>query len=184
MNMHDCPKFSHCSAPICPLDAEWARRSYLKGEAVCFYVLEAVKPGAEARFQGSTAKKLYQAIETVLPGVIARYAPLKRALARAAQTASKMGKQPPRPKQTKGPEPMGVSKPGLVEHRDQKQWYRITVNIQRPVKPRANICEARGATPRNVYTPYITTWRSTQFGYGFPLTRSCYGLSWDLNTTP
>ena len=116
----DCPKFRRCNAPICPLDPHMLHRAHLKGEPVCFYLLEYVKPGAEARFQGSTAKKLYQAMETVRPELIARYAPLKRALARAAQTASKMGKQPPRPKQTKGPEPMGVSKPGLVEHRDQK----------------------------------------------------------------
>ncbi len=90
----DCPKFSHCSAPICPLDPEWTNRTYLKGEPVCFYMLEYVKPGSRARFQGSTAEQIYDAISDVLPSMIARYAPLKRALMRAKKTGSRIGKQP------------------------------------------------------------------------------------------
>lgn len=91
---NDCPKFSHCTAPICPLDPEWASRTYLKGEGVCFFTLEHVKPGARARFQGSTAEQIYDAISDVLPSMIARYAPLKRALMRAKKTGSRIGKQP------------------------------------------------------------------------------------------
>lgn len=90
----DCPKFSHCSAPICPLDPEWASRTYLKGEPVCFYMLEYVKPGSRARFQGSTAEQMYDAISNVLPRMIVRYAPLKRALMRTKKTGSRIGKRP------------------------------------------------------------------------------------------
>lgn len=90
----DCPKFSHCSAPICPLDSEWASRTYLKGEPVCFYMLEYVKPGSRARFQGSTAEQMYDAISNALPRIIARYAPLKRALTRTKKTGPRIGKRP------------------------------------------------------------------------------------------
>ncbi len=94
MKMTDCPKFDRCSAPICPLDADWAARVHLKGERICFYVLEYVKPGAKARFRGSTAREIYEAIQFLLPSILSRYAPLKRVLMRARRTGSRMGRQP------------------------------------------------------------------------------------------
>jgi hypothetical protein len=30
-----CPKFNSCSAPLCPLDIDYNKRSYLKGEPRC-----------------------------------------------------------------------------------------------------------------------------------------------------
>ncbi len=94
MKMTDCPKFDRCSALICPLDADWAARVHLKGERICFYLLEYVKPGAKARFRGSTAREIYEAIQFLLPRILSRYAPLKRALRRAVRTGSRMGKRP------------------------------------------------------------------------------------------
>ncbi len=96
MEMNDCPKFDHCSAPICPLDRDWKKRHYCKGEPVCFYMLESVKPGAKARFRGSTAREIYEVIQFLLPSILSRYAPLKQALKRALRTGSRMGKQPGR----------------------------------------------------------------------------------------
>jgi hypothetical protein len=57
-------------------------------------MLEYVKPGSRARFQGSTAKQIYAAITNILPRMIARYAPLRRALTRAKKTGSRIGKRP------------------------------------------------------------------------------------------
>ena len=91
---NNCPKFSHCSAPICPIDRAWATRSYLKGEPICFYLLEYVKPGAQGRFQGSIAREIYEVIRLLHPEIVARYAPMRRALARARKTPSRLGKRP------------------------------------------------------------------------------------------
>ncbi|MBU1091887.1 hypothetical protein KKA27_03450 [Patescibacteria group bacterium] len=33
--MKNCPRFSFCSAPICPLDPDWKNRTYLPGEPIC-----------------------------------------------------------------------------------------------------------------------------------------------------
>ena len=86
----DCPKFEKCSAPICPLDPEWQSRSHLPGERVCFYLLEFVKPGAEARFQGCTPRELYRVVQDTIQPISTRYAPIQRALKRAKDTGSRM----------------------------------------------------------------------------------------------
>ena len=44
-----CPKFSACSAPICPLDHQWSRARHLPGERVCLWLRELVKGDGEAR---------------------------------------------------------------------------------------------------------------------------------------
>ena len=49
MNMPDCPKFSACSAPLCPLDKDFRLRAHNPEDRVCFYLCESVKPGAEGR---------------------------------------------------------------------------------------------------------------------------------------
>jgi len=33
--MTNCPRFPHCSVPICPLDRDKGRRVYLRGEPKC-----------------------------------------------------------------------------------------------------------------------------------------------------
>ena len=33
--MQDCPRYKCCSVPICPLDPDWKKRVYLKGEPKC-----------------------------------------------------------------------------------------------------------------------------------------------------
>lgn len=43
LNPKHCPKYLHCSAPLCPLDRDLEQRSYLDGEPICFYVREYVK---------------------------------------------------------------------------------------------------------------------------------------------
>jgi hypothetical protein len=50
MNPKDCPRFPTCNANICPLDADWRKRSHVPGEEACQVVMEHVKEGADARF--------------------------------------------------------------------------------------------------------------------------------------
>ncbi len=90
MKMSDCPRFDKCSAPICPLDSDWRLRVYRKGEPICFYLLEYVKPDAKAQFQGSIGVPIYEAIQTSIDAMSHRYAPLCRALERAKRTGSRM----------------------------------------------------------------------------------------------
>lgn len=88
--MHACPKFEGCSAPICPLDPDWSHRVHCKGEPVCFYLLESVKPGARARFEGSMAITLYHAMERSMDALCTGHAPIRKAVARAKRTGARM----------------------------------------------------------------------------------------------
>ena len=54
-----CPKYIHCNATICPLDTRWPDRTYIKGEPICFYMLEAQKPKAKCRFEGTIESQIY-----------------------------------------------------------------------------------------------------------------------------
>jgi hypothetical protein len=40
-----CPKFTKCSANICPLDNNWNKRTHLKGERVCYFLRELTVKG-------------------------------------------------------------------------------------------------------------------------------------------
>ncbi len=95
MEMSDCPKHYRCSAPICPLDRDWRERTHLKGDRVCFYLLESVKPNAETRFQGVPARQILRAIQNIAEAMSTRYGPIRRALERAKRSGSRM-KQPGR----------------------------------------------------------------------------------------
>ncbi len=91
-----CPKFSKCSANICPLDQDWKQRTHLQGERVCFYLIELVKPGGRAVLRGVLPRKLYETIAEAHPKIIDRYAPIKRQLKRSAKTGSRLSKPPRR----------------------------------------------------------------------------------------
>jgi len=119
--MHACPKFDGCSAPICPLDADWPRRIHRKGEPVCFYLLEYVKPGSRARFQGCRAMFLYKAMESAIGRLCRRHAPVRRAVERAKRTGSRLTPGAP---SAGDPEREGVrsdDRPGSVELLDTKR---------------------------------------------------------------
>jgi hypothetical protein len=49
--MEQCPKFHHCSAPLCPLDPDWNKRKMLQGDNLCHYLCEASKDDAMERFK-------------------------------------------------------------------------------------------------------------------------------------
>ncbi len=93
LHPEDCPRFNRCGANICPLDDDWPLRTHLKGECVCFYLTEAVKPGGAARVRGITATELAEKILAALPRIMARYGPIRRALARSAKTGPRLGRR-------------------------------------------------------------------------------------------
>lgn len=94
MKMQDCPKYHHCNANLCALDPELHKRTYLSGEPVCFYMLEAVKSGAETRFkQVPHGDYLLGMIRDTLPALLFRNVPLRKAVNRAKKTGARLGRK-------------------------------------------------------------------------------------------
>ena len=94
MNLQDCPKFSRCSAPICPLDGEWDRRKMLDDEPVCFYLLEHAKECSKARFEERGLRELYELIDRVLPEQSSKWGRIARTYERARTSGSRLEKLP------------------------------------------------------------------------------------------
>ena len=85
-----CPRYERCSAPICPMDPDWQRRTHLKGEAVCGLLLELSKTNGEATLRGVLRAEVADAVVTHAPDMLARYAPLRRASEKAATSGSRL----------------------------------------------------------------------------------------------
>jgi len=92
--MHECPKFSGCSAPACPLDAEIMKRSHLEGERVCFYLTEYSKPSARPILRAGLTRELYETLTRVYPTVIARWGSIRRQLNRSSKNPPRVGRKP------------------------------------------------------------------------------------------
>lgn len=45
-----CPRYSRCSANVCPLDADWRKRSHIRGDEVCYFLTESAKGNAAENF--------------------------------------------------------------------------------------------------------------------------------------
>jgi hypothetical protein len=88
-----CDRYKRCSAPICPLDADWQQRKMHKRNRVCFYLGEAVKRGAQARFGGAGRSDMYERCTTFAEEASARCAPLRKGLERAQTTGPRLGRQ-------------------------------------------------------------------------------------------
>lgn len=85
MNMQDCPKFDHCSAPICPLDEDWRVRKHLNGEAVCLWLREHAKGYSVHADLSEQVAECYSEIFHV-----GGYSNVRVALNRSAKSASKV----------------------------------------------------------------------------------------------
>ena len=85
MHMYDCPKFKSCSAPICPLDAEWELRSHLNGERVCYYLTEYSKEAVRPILKEGLAAEHYEAIVEQHPRIIALHPLIKWQLSRSSK---------------------------------------------------------------------------------------------------
>ena len=84
MHMYDCPKFESCSAPVCPLDAEWELRSHLNGERVCYYLTEYSKEAVRPILKEGLAVEHYEAIVEQHPRIIDLHPLIKRQLSRSS----------------------------------------------------------------------------------------------------
>lgn len=92
MNMNDCPQWNSCNAPLCPLDKDIYKRKYLKGEAICIYMREIMKPDSFNNFNklGTIGVELYEAVCFVLPTLLLTHSPLKTRLNDASKTPSRL----------------------------------------------------------------------------------------------
>ena len=86
IEMAQCPRFDQCCAPICPIDTDWRKRAHRKDEPVCAYLRRYAKDPLWGQKQGVVPTELWSRIVEVYPQVIARYAPLKKALKRASDS--------------------------------------------------------------------------------------------------
>lgn len=82
--MTECSHFQNCSAPICPLDEDWQMRTHLKGERVCFYLIEYSKEAARPILRGSLSADMYSRIVEVYSIVIDRVGVLRRQFKRSS----------------------------------------------------------------------------------------------------
>ena len=90
---HLCDKYSSCNANICPLDPDWRDRTYIKGEAICFYLLETQKPGAALHFQGTIEVLTLEVIDEIIEPLKCMHSPLKKRLELAYETRSRRAKR-------------------------------------------------------------------------------------------
>ncbi len=89
----DCPRFDRCSANICPLDADWGLRQHLKGERICFYLTELVKPGGTERIRTRSARELADKVSSTYPAIVARFYEIRYELKRAAKRPPRLGRR-------------------------------------------------------------------------------------------
>ena len=87
--MKECPRFGECCAPVCPLDPDVLDRVHIKGAPVCHYLRLYAKNGFCGLKPGSLPANLPIRVAEVYPRLVARYAPLKKALLRAAKSPPK-----------------------------------------------------------------------------------------------
>ena len=90
MNMYDCPKFERCNANICPLDEDWRLRVHEGRDRVCHYLIESVKPDAEANFTTNCLGLLYSQVVGVRGDIIGKHSVIKNRLKKSALTGSRM----------------------------------------------------------------------------------------------
>lgn len=87
-SMKRCPKFSACSAPICPLDPHWSHRDMKNGESACTWILEMAKGGLQSTY---VPESIRQDIAAVVPDLVPSLglAPLRVAIKAAQKTGSR-----------------------------------------------------------------------------------------------
>lgn len=85
-SLRRCPKFSGCSAPLCPLDPLHPTRAMLPNERMCLWMLEAVKE--DPQLPEDIAPEVLAAVQT-MPSLVGRGV-LRSRLAAAALTGSRV----------------------------------------------------------------------------------------------
>ena len=87
---NECPRWVSCNAPICPLDPDWRRAQHLAGESICGLLSEMAKEGGEALLRGCLPLELVDTLSSQGPQVSLRWGRVRRRLARASQTGSRI----------------------------------------------------------------------------------------------
>jgi len=87
--MSRCPRFNRCSAPLCPLDPNREDRSHLRGEPVCGYLREIVKPDGASLVQQSVPE-LFELIAAAATELTVPGSPIYWALRAAARQNSQL----------------------------------------------------------------------------------------------
>ena len=90
-----CPKYNKCNAPLCPLDPDMFKRTMLRGEAVCYYLTEAVKPDAEAIFRERGRIELFELVSKFIQPMSECWGRIHRHLERARKSGSRMARLAP-----------------------------------------------------------------------------------------
>jgi hypothetical protein len=86
----DCPKWSGCNVPLCPLDPNVSQCRHLRGEPVCLWLRELAKEGGRAILEGILPEELVAAVVTAAPAIASRGTDLRRRLRRASSVGSKL----------------------------------------------------------------------------------------------
>jgi hypothetical protein len=81
-----CPKFSRCSAPLCPA----LGGKHLDSERVCHYLRESVKPGGQTRIRAVLPTALADTVATEGLRLLTSTGGLQIALQRASKSGSRM----------------------------------------------------------------------------------------------
>jgi hypothetical protein len=89
--MMACPRYDRCSAPICPLDPAWRKRTHLSEDRVCRWLTELAKPGGETLLREYLAEETASQIVRIAP-IIGFLGPanVKAAISRASTTGSRL----------------------------------------------------------------------------------------------
>jgi hypothetical protein len=92
MTPKHCPKWEKCNAPICPLDLDNLKRVMQNDDAVCFYLIEAVKTDAVAIFKGAGREELFELVSQAIPTLSGRWGRIRRKLEGAKLTGCRMAR--------------------------------------------------------------------------------------------
>jgi hypothetical protein len=90
-----CPRYQVCGAPICPLDADWHKRSHLPEDRVCRWLTELAKPQGIAILGDVLERVLLQRVVQVSPAILAHSGVIRNRVCAAAKTGSKSAFEKP-----------------------------------------------------------------------------------------
>ena len=87
----NCPRFDYCNAPLCPINPGQKDRAYLRGEPVCIFMLEYVKPDGQAKLKRTIGGRATEAVGKAAQWAKRAHKPFQERLSRASRTASRLG---------------------------------------------------------------------------------------------
>ena len=89
MTPEDCPKWKKCSAPICPLDPDWKRRSHVPREPICLWLREWAKQPSGGGWSVALGEERAARVAEVAPQAMAAWSDIRATLKAASRKGSK-----------------------------------------------------------------------------------------------